>query len=125
MEQLATIDKFYEQRRIFAAWFEKKAKMRMTTPQLEAFDMIMKRYMSTLVVSTFRDKAFLFRLYKLYQKHIEPKTFKIQKEFKFSLSLGETYTLYEFLQGLDFSDYGPYEYSLLNKIYGEIDRQII
>ena len=121
------IDKigYYDTRRIISAKLDRKVKIELTQQQLEVFDTIVKMYLSNLTLNTIRDKAEAFRLYKLYRKHIEPKTFKTSKLFKFSLNLSETYTMYEFLQSIDFTDYDHYENTLLSKIYGTIDQQTV
>jgi hypothetical protein len=83
----------------------------------------MTNFIKSIPIDSFINKVMVFRLFKLYSKHIEPKTAKTQKKFKISLNLSEAKIMADMIDEIDYTSCGPFESGILLKIYGEIDRQ--
>ena len=118
------VEGFYQAVRIVSSMLNRKFVFLFSQAQIECLHHMTREFIAmNASTTTFEDKVFLFNVYKLFVKHIEPKIQRINKQFKIKLNWNETFTMYQLMNKIDVLDYGPFENSLIIYINGRIGAQ--
>ena len=129
MEQLiGTPVNPYEARRIFQAEFAKTVTVEVTKTDIEIIDFTIRQTLLMLSHKTPSEKAFLYNIWQIWIKKIEPKTLQLKNKYSIKYNISEADCMMQYIEWLqEFSGLALDDYTdtLFMQIQGKIHQQLI